>query len=60
MAEKKPGDDERARVNPAARRDRPGEEHEDLAAEEKETGREPVRGYQETELDPRHDGGIGS
>lgn len=59
MAEKR-GDGERDRVNPAARRDRPGEPHENLAEGEKEPGREPVRGYQETELDPRHDGGIGS
>ena len=52
--------DDPAAVNPAARRDRPGEPHDDLASREGEAGRERVRGYQESELDPRDDGGIGS
>lgn len=52
---------DRDRVNPAARRDRPGEPHDDLARSGGDAPRdEEVRGYQEAELDPRDDGGIGS
>lgn len=50
----------RARVNPAARDDRPGDPHEDLARSDRDPPRDPVKGYQDAELDPRDSGGIGS
>jgi hypothetical protein len=55
-------DSGKERVNPAARRDRPGEPHEDVH-EEPASGpverHEPPRGYQQdAELDPRDQGGI--
>lgn len=58
--ERNGGEAERGRVNPAARRDEPGEPHDDLANREKPASADRVKGYQETKLDPRDDGGIGS
>lgn len=56
--------DARERVNPAARRDRPGEAHGDLAERREgeagipEQGPPRPRGYQGGELDPRDGAGI--
>jgi hypothetical protein len=57
----KSGDEKRkhAEVNPAARRDRPGEPHEDLVERGPEARPDPVRPYQEEPLDPLDQGGIG-
>jgi hypothetical protein len=48
-----------AEVNPAARRDRPGEPHGDLADREPEPDEPAVKPYQQEPLDPLDQGGIG-
>lgn len=48
---------ERREVNPAARRDRPGEPHGELPRRVPEDDASP-EGHQEAELDPRDQGGI--
>jgi hypothetical protein len=50
--------EEHARINPAARRDRPGEPREDLARSDREPDDPPPKGYQEADLDPRDNSGI--
>jgi hypothetical protein len=57
MTDATPDSADQERVNPAARRDRPGEDHDDLERRP-EPPSEPPRGYQEGELDPRDHGGI--
>jgi len=52
-------DDPRREVNPAARRDAPGEPHDDLAARRPEEGAKPVKPFQEEPLSPVDQGGIG-
>jgi hypothetical protein len=49
---------ERDSVNPAARRDRPGEPHDDLVENDPANGDRPPKSYQEGELEPRDQGGI--
>jgi hypothetical protein len=57
----KPDDpkEKHAGINPAARRDRPGEPHGDLVDREPEEGEPAVKPYQEEPLDPLDPGGIG-
>ena len=49
---------EREEINPAARRDRPGEPHEDLARSGEPREPERPHGYQEAEMDPLDNSGI--
>ncbi len=49
---------DRENVNPAARRDRPGEPREDLTDSDTADEDRPPRPYQEAELEPRDQGGI--
>lgn len=51
--------DKHAEINPAARRDRPGEAHENLAEREPDEGEPPIKPYQDEPLDPLDQGGIG-
>ncbi len=46
-------------VNPAARRDRPGEPHQDLADREPDPDEPEVKPHQSEPLDPLGPGGIG-
>lgn len=48
-----------AEINPAARRDRPGEPHEDLSERGRDSSDEPVKPYQDEPMDPLDPGGIG-
>lgn len=50
---------EHAEINPAARRDRPGEPHEDLADRPADDADPPAEPRQEEPLDPLRPGGIG-
>lgn len=50
--------EERAKVNPAARRDRAGEPHEELDESGPHPAGRRVRPYQKEPLDPRDQGGI--
>lgn len=57
----KPDDqkEKHAEINPAMRRDRPGEPHDDLLERGSEARPDPIKPYQGEPLDPLDPGGIG-
>ena len=52
--------DKHAEINPARRRDRPGEPHDDMVEPEPAADAPPIKPYQDEPLDPLDQGGIGS
>jgi hypothetical protein len=50
--------DTRHEPNPSARRDMPGESHDDLVKREPDPDEAPPKGYQDAERTPRDQGGI--
>ncbi|CAN5819102.1 hypothetical protein BH23GEM6_BH23GEM6_08610 [soil metagenome] len=58
MQVKQKDESERDDPNPAARRDKPGETHDDLVKRETERSEDPPKSYQDADRSPRDHGGI--